>query len=278
MTRPSLPENWQELMAGYALGNLSNEEAEVFQQLLAATPEVNSEIDRFLETLALMPHALPENEPPPHLRDAILNAARSSRQPVGIFQQESRRRPIQNSRSPIWLGIGGAVAAVAILALAVENTQLRQEVQSSKVILAQNDRLSDENDRLSHEVQQSEAILAVISRPGLSATYALAGTDKAAAASGRLIVALDQHQIIIKAQNLPALPQGQAYRLWAVPVGASSPTYCGQFNTSAGGTISTQWSSPRATCDTTKVQMLITAELTSDPLVPKGSLVMKSKA
>ncbi|MCU0527645.1 MAG: hypothetical protein MUF72_22835, partial [Elainella sp. Prado103] len=88
MSRAARPDNWQDLIAGYALGDLSLEEAEDLQQTLIDHPELTSEIDRLQEVLALMPYALPEHEPPDRLREAILSSAALSS--AAIEQSEIR--------------------------------------------------------------------------------------------------------------------------------------------------------------------------------------------
>ena len=75
MTESLLPERLEELIAGYVLGNLSSEEAEELRQLLTEHPKLSAEIHRLQEVLELMPYALPEVNPPQHLRSAILEAA-----------------------------------------------------------------------------------------------------------------------------------------------------------------------------------------------------------
>ena len=70
-----LPEQVEELIIGYVLGNLSPEEAEEFRPLLAKNPQLATQVNLWQEALELLPYALPEVEPPPHLRSAILSAA-----------------------------------------------------------------------------------------------------------------------------------------------------------------------------------------------------------
>lgn len=246
MTRSARPDNWQDLLAGHALGNLSPQEAESLRQVLTDHPDLTAEVDRLQEVLALMPYDVTDHEPPTHLRDSILAAAQADEPPLRLFQEPARKR------SPIrWLALGSAVAAAACLALAVENYRLRQEADSNRPIIA--------------ALQQPNAQL-----------YALQGTENAAGASGSIVITPDQRQVLVVVQNLPQLPQGRAYRLWAMPKN-SQPAFCGQFNTSTSGTVSTLWVVDQAACSA-PTQLLITDESATAPPVPQGDLVMQSRA
>jgi anti-sigma-K factor RskA len=260
MTRSARPDNWQDLLAGYALGNLTSEEVEALQQLLREHPELIAEVDRLQEVLALIPYNVPEQEPPAHLKSSILKAAQADQGIPQLFEEPfaspSPTRVSQSSpASPRWsfvkwLGVAGVVAA-ALLGLGVDNYRLRQAAQVDR------------------------AIITTLQQPGAT-LYALEGTEKAAQASGSIVVAPNQ-QVLVVAQNLPSLPEGQAYRLWALSATVKQPAYCGEFNTNAAGAISTLWLAPEARCSTNPTQLLITAERTSDPPIPKGELVMKSQ-
>ncbi|MBW4515182.1 MAG: anti-sigma factor [Timaviella obliquedivisa GSE-PSE-MK23-08B] len=259
MTYSPLPENWQELMAGYALGDLSSEEAELLQRLLSENPDLTSEVDHFQEVLALMPYALPEPEPPPHLRTTILSQAQADKKPVGIFREE---RSLPSSQKPrknvLWKNVGGAIAALLLVTLAVDNYRLHQQMQQNQTMIGQ----------LQQAAKNDAALTAALKQPNAQ-LYALEGTQQT---SGSLVVVPAKNQITI-VNDLPQLPQGQVYRLWAIAASATKPTYCGEFN--AGAIVS--WSAPEAVCSKDVAQMLITAELASDPLIPKGELVMKSR-
>ena len=69
------PEEWEKLIAGYVLGDLTTEEVAVVHQLLALHPELLSEVDQLQEVLALIPLALPEDYPTSQLRSQILKNA-----------------------------------------------------------------------------------------------------------------------------------------------------------------------------------------------------------
>jgi anti-sigma-K factor RskA len=269
----ALPENWQELMAGYALGDLSPEEAEAMQRLLAENPGLTLEVASLQEVLALVPYALSQQAPPPQLRERILaaaylqpdtqppaqsiaSAAQSEMQPAPVLPLPFRPAAERlTPRSSPWISrayaMGGAIAAAALLALGVDNYRLRQESQEAK------------------------SVIAALQQRGTQ-TYTLEGTDQANAASGSLVVAQGQ-RVIIVAKNLPVLPAGQVYRLWAMPSNSKTPAFCGQFNARTEDAVTTQWLAPEATCQSTTVQMLITSEKASDPPVPKGTLVMRSR-
>lgn len=273
MTRSARPENWQDLLAGYTLGNLNSEEVEALQQLLTEHPELTAEVDRFQEVLALIPYDVPEQDPPAHLKAAILSAAQADYPrlpglppPTSASRSAATASALPQRRS--WLrelGVGGAIAAAAILALGIDNYRLRQEISGNQSIIS----------ALQQEVAANRPIVAALQQPGTS-LYSLEGTQNAVQASGSIVVTLDQ-EVLIVARNLPQLPQGNEYRLWAMSANSKKPTYCGQFNTGPAGTISTLWSASEAQCSADPSQLLITAELASDPLTPKGDLVMKSR-
>ncbi len=194
--------------------------------------------------------ALPEPVAPLTQRDPATAQLPSERTPerTSVVQTTpSRRAP---SRRPvIWLQAASAIAALVTIALLVDNYRLRQRAQTDRAIVA--------------TLQQPDRTV-----------YTLKGTEKAASASGSLVIDTSHHAAVVLVQNLPALPEGQAYRLWAVPKGATTPTYCGQFNNNRTGTV--RWSLPEAVCGATVSQMLITAESAIAPPIPAGPLVMKS--
>lgn len=249
MVRPFRPENWEELMTDYVLGHLSAGEAEAFEHLLNTDPDLAREATLLTHVLNLMPHALPQINPPARLKTAILAAAQagSSRSAVRTVSpeqlQETRRR------SPlIWLSLGCAAAAT---------------------VLAVN--LAVENHRLQQALQDSQQIGSVLQQPD-TAIHTLKGVN--GAASGRAAIAPNENQIILAIQNLPEPPDGKIYRLWAVA--GQTITYCGQFATNAKGETLTSLALPPDTPSVVGSELRITLESASAPFVPAGTLVMQS--
>ena len=72
MSREDSHNHMDELAAGYVLGNLSSEEAEILQQYVNQHPEFAIEIDRLYDTLGAIPYALPVADGPINLRSQVL--------------------------------------------------------------------------------------------------------------------------------------------------------------------------------------------------------------
>jgi anti-sigma-K factor RskA len=242
MIRPSLPENWEELIAGYTLDDLGPEEAEIVERLLNENPDLRGEVNQLQEVLDLLPYGLPQQEPPAHLRAAILDAVKEGDRPART------RRP---ARRRIWLEMGGAVAAFLAIALGLDNYRLRQDLESA------------------------DAVIQALRQPDTE-VYALEGTGETTTASGRLVVNPNQDQILVTVQNLPEPAAGQAYRLWGLTPGSTQPIYYGQFGTTAQGETLAQLSIPRDAIPTEEIQLLITLESSTAPPIPEGPLVMQS--
>lgn len=111
MTKPLSPQEVQELVAGYVLGDLDSSEAEEFRTLLIQMPDLQGEVMALQEALAMMPYGLEATEPEGELRSQILSAARSE------FAQQNPI-PLQRRRSPgfpLPWAMGTAAAGFALM-------------------------------------------------------------------------------------------------------------------------------------------------------------------
>ena len=265
-----------ELAPLYALNLLDDDERRWVEEQAIDNPELAAELAEHQITVNVLPYGAPAVTLPAELKDRLFQrlaeepadalstdiptltgrslqlerpATDSTPLPHSESQEAHSARIIPFRRRRIWLQAAGAIAAVVAIALFLDNYRLRQNLQAEQAIVA--------------TFQQPDSVV-----------YTLRGTDKAASAAGSLVVNSSHKTAVVLVQNLPALPDGQAYRLWAIAKGATKPTYCGQFNNNRTGTV--QWALPEAVCSASAPQMLITAESATAPLVPAGPLVMKS--
>lgn len=232
------PQYREELIAGYVLGNLSPEEAEEFNRLLAAHPNLMREVDRLQETLELLPYGLSQATAPQHLRTKILDAV----------ELPTLSKPLQRFS---WGKVVAMVAAISAIALSIENYVLRRELVVFQDAIA--------------VLQNSETHLFMVSGQGENAN-----------ATGNILMNLDESTAIVAVQNLPLPPQGQAYWLWAIVDGKTQ--LCGQFNILNADRGFDQILMPSEIYqEGSKVSKLfITLESTQPPKSPIGSVVMVS--
>lgn len=248
MTGPLLPERLEELIAGYVLGNLSPKEAEELRLLLIEHPELATEVHRLQEVLEVMPYALPEVAPPPHLRSTLLEAA--SADSVGVASPRASENPNPVSRgrlrgSPLlWSNIIGSVAAILAIAFGLDNYHIKQQVVWQKDVISM--------------LQQPDTQL-----------VSLKGMDQASAASGSIVMTPGEPKAVLILQNLPVLPKGQSYQLWAVVNNEKIPW--GQFNASKHGKVFVKLSMPSNSQITT---LVVTVEVSPTPTSPAGPMVM----
>ena len=240
MTGPSTPEHLEALAAGYVAGDLDTAEAEEFQQLLAANPELLTEVKLLEETLDDVLYGLNEVEPPLHLRSAILKAA----------NVPANRYPVPNPALS-WARIAGrtagSIAALLVLALGIDNYRLRQDLRL----------VNNVNTMLQH----SETRL-----------FSLKSVQMADMASGSVVMDLEQQKFAIAIRNLPTPPVGHVYRLWAVTDGEKIP--CGQVSASQGIVLD-RLSVPSDLYDSVS-GLILTLEPVQPTPDPVGPVVMKS--
>jgi anti-sigma factor RsiW len=131
VSREDSQDHMDELAAGYVLGNLSPEEAEVLQQYVRHNPEFAIEIDRLYDTLGVMPYALPEADEPINLRRQLFAMiaeatplSNPSTTPIVTPSDSDRpvlatsphpRSPVQPNRTPLCLWIAGWATVTAML-------------------------------------------------------------------------------------------------------------------------------------------------------------------
>ncbi len=286
MTRPTPESNLTDLVAGYILDDLSPEEAAHLHQALAETPSLQGEIAAFGEAFALLPYDMPLQAPSANLKAKILNAASQSiSQPVD--QSASRTKPPTNvvpigiTRRRNWQqrlpAISTGIAAVALVALGLNQVQLSRQSDESIALKQQLDATSKELANVQRELRADEATIALLNQPNVQ-MYALSGEtakqQDSRLARARIIAKPGDRTVTIVANALPKLQNNQVYRLWAVAAPAAAPMYCGQFRQDDSGKA--QWDAPSDACTQKPLQLMITLDGPTDPTTAAGPLVMQT--
>ena len=253
MTSPSLPDNWEDLTTGYALGNLSAQEAEELKHLLEAHPELTVQVERSQKTLSLIAQTELNQPTPPHLRSKILAAASLNQ----VDRHSTARQGFP------WAILASSIAAILILVLGFDSYRLRQELKATRQIIRE----------MQRQDRDSQALLTALRQ---SSVFPLVGDGEAKAAAGTAIVNPDDKAILF-VENLPPLTQGKIYRLWAIVATTPEPIFCGQFMTNLEGEIAESLVPPSEVSNTKISKLVITAELENTPSdSPQGTIVMQS--
>lgn len=257
MTHPDLPENWEDLLAGYTLGNLSAEEAATVQQLLAARPELKADLDDLQAASLRLARVQSQAAAPAHLRDRVLAKASSMASPPAVSR-------IRDRRWRYGTAFAGSLAALIIATLAWDGYRLRQELRTTTVALRALQQQLQDNQMLVTALQESS-----------QGIFLLQGSAAAAGASGNAVLTPNNGQIVISVRGLPTLPENQIYRLWAVVEGLPRPVFCGQFVPEADGTLTKAWETPPPVAESGAVEVFVTAEQAEDEKSPQGDVILQ---
>ncbi|NJK62221.1 MAG: anti-sigma factor [Synechococcaceae cyanobacterium SM2_3_1] len=209
-------QQFYELAAGSALGDLEPEEEYRLEQVLHAYPELHGEVDRLQETLAILPRGLPELAPPPELETKIQNHVASLLATTASLSQSSRSRRFRSPR--LWWISAGLTAVLALGLITLDNLRLRQAIQVAQ-------------DSPPAPVEQ------FLQQPNARLVSLQGGDDASQLPSGSMVFIAGEWQVVIIAlKNLPPPPADQVYRVWA-EFSNGEVILCGEFQPDPDGAI-----------------------------------------
>jgi len=222
----------EELLAGYVLGNLDEEELIWLNQELLRDPSLREQISELESALNLMSSTLPADFPKSDLRSQILQRVT----PSG-FAFRSR-----------WLWLISALSALLALGLGVNNFNLRQQI-----VLKDN------------YLEQQQKLVSLLVQPD-NRLVSFNGSDQVETASGSLFLSPVSKTAVLALKNLQPLSGKQVYRLWAIS--PQQKTGCANFVPDAKGVVYLELSTEGALANANSI--LITIEPEADTQKPLG--------
>lgn len=239
------PEQLEKLLAGYVLGDLTPEESVRVKQHLEAHPEFAAEVNRLQATLALLPLSLAKTSPSETLRERLLQTAQAS------LSSSTARPSSRVWRTGVWIWVIRSAAAVLLAGLGFSVYRLNQELE-----VVQDD------------LSRYQEAIALLRQPN-NRLLTLKGMSPTLPSSGSLVIAPQSHAGVLTLQNLPPLPEGKVYRLWAFTNGQK--VNCAEFTPNSEGKVFLQlpldnWAG------TTSV--VVTVEPFQETPEPTGEMVM----
>lgn len=199
-------ERFDELKDAYALGALPEQERRELEEYLAAHPERQAEIDELGNVASLLALSPPEQEPPPELRQSIMD----------VVEAEAQRPP---ARTRSWLAGVRELLSVKNLALAA----------AALLVIG----LFSWNMLLQDQVQDLQGQVASLQESQETRMVALAGTGAAQRAQVEVILIKD-HKAVLTAEDMPGVPENKTYQIWVIEGDVPQPS--GLFKPD-GGTV-----------------------------------------
>jgi anti-sigma-K factor RskA len=270
MLEPISLEEQQELAAGYAMDDLSVEEAEFFEQLLQETPYLRQNVRLMRETFGAIPANLTLTAPPASLKGKIF--AEIVTESAVATMAETKVEPLKSRSQSPWRRIIAALAALGAITLIVDNFRLRSALQFSQ----QEQQKSAETIA---QLQRNSQATATIMERGNSRLVSLTGEDNNTDASkGSLMFTPGKwEKVVLSLQNLPPLDSDEVYRLWLILENGTTIA-CGQFNTNTDKKIFVELNPPQLPPKGVKATgIFVTIDRKDAPLTPKGEPVLSGK-
>jgi anti-sigma-K factor RskA len=197
-------DTYDELTAAYALDALDDDETRAYEEHLAGCEICQNNLAALSGTMVQLAFAAPPVDPPPELRERILEAARAERQNPVRAEHENviplrPRRTWSRPSARTTVAAVVAIAACLVIGLGVWNVSLSNQLDNARRLSA-------------------------VPLQGASGSVVVGAGDK-----GVLVVS-----------NLEQAPAGKTYEAWVIEGGAAAPA--GTFG--GGGTIAVKLEHP----------------------------------
>ncbi|GMU40949.1 MAG: hypothetical protein AMXMBFR23_18150 [Chloroflexota bacterium] len=212
------PEEREALLAGYALGTLSEPDARDAERLIRTDEEAAAEYRAYSEIADLIALSVPLRQAEPRLRERVIEAARRG----GL----TWRTPARWRRNLPAIGLAAALAAVTVWAVSLQTSlhMLREDTRALAAIVESDAKRLDAIDRAAASVLQAESLgvqleTALRDQQALIAAQAdpealrieFQQTNAAHGATGEYVWSAANDTSLVLLQTLPPLPVGATY-------------------------------------------------------------------
>ncbi|HUP00754.1 MAG TPA: anti-sigma factor [Gemmatimonadota bacterium] len=232
-------ERFNELAAGFLLGDLDGAEAaELERELARRGGRGETDLRELRDVLGALALAIPPANPSPELKRRVMTAIGAASPTKGApvatgSSVDSSILPLR--RRPLWpLALVGGMAAALALWLGIANSDLRRENERLAAELASARERLAAADTARARLADLQGDLEVVAGPA-SSVHTLTGTGTQPDSGARARVFLDPAtgRAILFAYDLPILPPDTVYELWAISGG--TPRAAGVFRPDEGG-------------------------------------------
>lgn len=227
----------EELMSLYALGILRGDELSEAERLInSGSPEALSLLGEYKRVVSMMSYSTPGVDPDPALKDKLLSDFKNTLKSESDHGRKEAPAPIWEGIRPLWFGIGGAIAAAAILVLVISNISLRDNLNDRSTLISElNERITIQEEELASlegEIAQNEELVRFLHDPDV-VIVKLADTHPVHDPGGRVHWDKDDDEALFVSYNLPETPSGKTYQWWVVADG--TPKSAGIFKVGSDG-------------------------------------------
>jgi len=236
---------FEESVGAYALGALDADEQRAFEAHLESCPKCAADLADLRRVTTGLAMAADAVAPPDDLRARTI--ARATNQPQARRETPvpappvSIVRPARQRTSFAWLAAAAALAVA--VGLGIYTLMLRSELQDvhqlAENATGQANHLRADLVAARQDAARTAHVLSIIGAPDV-VRVDLKGQGDLATAFANVYWSATRGLVMMTAGNLPTLPNGRVFELWAVPPGAGAqPLAAGLFAVDASGTVAT---------------------------------------
>lgn len=206
------------ILEAYALSQCTPEEAREVQRLMLLDPQVSAEFSAIVDALDSYGSAFTKT-PPLHLKNKIWEAIEHQ-----VPVTNSKVIPLYPKSELSWSGKWMVAASLILLVIAASmNVYLYSKWKSAERQIAE---IQTEKEFFASQFQVEKANLALIKQElqfiqlPTTKTIVMKGTGNHPEAFATIFWNTASQEVFLKVNNLPQVPSGKQYQLWAIVEGA----------------------------------------------------------